>query len=1810
MRRLTGVKRPHSAGAAGAQDDVGRNGTRRTSAPPFFMNANDSGSNRLSRRHGEDGIQFAESSYTTTGAAAPALAASEVADDESPAMDNTQEVIWQASPKRFRPMQRHSTGLVHKELSIIQDMLASKENIDQTRLFEQQSDQHHANQREDESSVRSIDGSNNWSDKNGDDLKHSHKDQEHPLLQQQPRASFSSSLLRNLLFRKSPAINRHACKTSTGDSINEKSSMSKCTKKSPSVHKREQAETAGEDSVAEDIEGCLKNGRCLPLSVGKRSKPGLGQPSRLSLIDPPKLKNENLSGLDIGAGKDGLWTGNVNTDSSCLGAASSGVDELAKSLRPELFSKNCRTHIQQSSPSAAGPRRPRDKVSRDGPASRSWEVPQDRTTRDCVGPIKGDGATGGRRFLDILEQIEEKLSQEEDGGGEIRADKDSGPNSAPVDGKKESERECVERQEKAKLWEEADDSNLWTDNDWAQILQLTQQAAPASSPPSALCRSVSSPKREDGAAAAKSTAPETPMETVAAAPLFTATQILDQPSPSPSCVQERPLEIPAAPPQHGVISLPTPSPADDAYPGLEEAKGYSRYRVEDVQGGPQGDDSLVVDALHLASGQRVNLLVGPPWSLECPPQRGNLVHIISTDPRTTDCDQHGRRKDGLLTVVDRTRNHLVLHPDFLVSPSSVIAGLRCDRRAVLQFFMSSSSGSSPVTMMGNLKHSLIQTTLLLLNERDRLLPRLADGSIVEEIERVADHVIQRFRVQLYGLRVPEAEARQELLDLIRPLVEWARLLYLSPPQDRQHAGGAGIPEVQVQRVQHVEESIWSSTYGLKGNIDATLGAVPQGSVRQQQSLEEHRRNDGEREQLLPLELKSGSAINETEHRGQVMLYGLLLQDRYGHAGRSRMASARQNARARAGDSGLLAYLRTTGVETRTVAGRESEIRQLLIVRNRVAQACMQAGQNPGRPLPPVLAHPGGCSKCFQVAECMVYHQAFEDGTAQSSAIGQLFDDLTGHLQEDDRVYLRKWDRLIGLEANASVRTGRELWHRRGAAQEERTSRCFSDMVCNKAKALKEMDGPAYLYRFARRTWEDAGRSDPAAGGAKMKGGEGSRVARSLHEMAIAVGDRVLVSTESLVVAGDSAGLTEWLPFQHVNLTSGNVSAISETAVEVVCSKAIAVPGYPDFSFASSSTSQAGNGQAAHHVSRGLVVAYQDDFRDVGLPQLPASKDVVVFRIDKDNTLMNFTTMRSNVMSLFTGPVENAKKGTDVHAHKEPRPKGGLRLVPTAGDEKRRRLIVHLQPPSFSQKPCPVPFDAVTLLRQQGSREVRGCGEKQLREEFSRLNPDQQRAVEKVLTAQDMALLLGMPGTGKTWTIAFVIRALVLTGKSVLITSYTHTGVDTVLLNLRECQVPFIRLGRAAQVQSALHDSLLEANDGLASMAALDAKLGTAQVVATTCLGVRHAALASRRFDVCIVDEAGQILEPVCLGPLRLATSFVLVGDHNQLPPLVASPLAAEDGMGESLFSRLSQAHPQAVQCLTFQYRMNGDIMSVCNSLAYANQLQCGDDSVANAKLELPRFDRLRILRADGACEVQIGKTGWLEESFAPHRSVLFLDTDGISLNPLEDGLVKALVKQEDAPIDIVKLRGNEGCVDDPTRRLEERMQSEGRPRWKHDQTCPSNLTNPTEARLVAQLVTALVLGGVPAENVAVISPLRSQLKLLRRRLQHVKNLEINTVDKLQGMDRDCIIISMVRSNAEGVVGHLLQDRRRINVAVSRARKKLLIVGSATTLGKASTTCELVDLMKARGWILSLPPKAHELYDERNLDAVSLLTATQ
>lgn len=122
------------------------------------------------------------------------------------------------------------------------------------------------------------------------------------------------------------------------------------------------------------------------------------------------------------------------------------------------------------------------------------------------------------------------------------------------------------------------------------------------------------------------------------------------------------------------------------------------------------------------------------------------------------------------------------------------------------------------------------------------------------------------------------------------------------------------------------------------------------------------------------------------------------------------------------------------------------------------------------------------------------------------------------------------------------------------------------------------------------------------------------------------------------------------------------------------------------------------------------------------------------------------------------------------------------------------------------------------------------------------------------------------------------------------------------------------------------------------------------VVATTCLSVAHPLLSRRRFDYCIVDEAGQITQPVCLGPLRCADVFILVGDHNQLQPVVKSREARDKGMSVSLFRRLCEAHPEATVQLRYQYRMNEDIMLLSNTLVYDHQLLCGSQSVAMVRV--------------------------------------------------------------------------------------------------------------------------------------------------------------------------------------------------------------------------------------------------------------------
>ncbi|MCJ1304407.1 Tripartite DNA replication factor [Hypocenomyce scalaris] len=434
-----------------------------------------------------------------------------------------------------------------------------------------------------------------------------------------------------------------------------------------------------------------------------------------------------------------------------------------------------------------------------------------------------------------------------------------------------------------------------------------------------------------------------------------------------------------------------------------------------------------------------------------------------------------------------------------------------------------------------------------------------------------------------------------------------------------------------------------------------------------------------------------------------------------------------------------------------------------------------------------------------------------------------------------------------------------------------------------------------------------------------------------------------------------------------------------------------------------------------------------------------------------------------------------------------------------------------------------------------------------------LNVDQKCAIEKVMSAKDYALVLGMPGTGKTTTIAHIIRALAAQGKSILLTSYTHTAVDNILLKVRNDNIGILRIGAVAKVHTEVQE--------FADLAAVPKKSVeelkrsyTQQVVATTCLGINHPIFNQRVFDYCIVDEASQITLPVCLGPIRMARIFILVGDHYQLPPLVQNKEAQEGGLDISLFKLLSEKHPSSVVSLEHQYRMCEEIMTLSNTLIYNGRLKCGTSVVAQRSTTIPNITALK----------QHHHTS--RSTFSPSQQTICLGADAgfCWLRDLIDPKVKAYFVNTDPLV--------------PTSREEARG---------------SRVVNAAEATLCAQLVESLITTGVPPTDIGVITLYRSQLALLKQNLRHRGEVEMHTADKFQGRDKEVVILSLVRSNEHKNVGDLLKDWRRVNVAFTRARTKLLVLGSRETLVGNDLLKDFLELMDQRGWRYDLPKGALE-----------------
>ncbi len=375
------------------------------------------------------------------------------------------------------------------------------------------------------------------------------------------------------------------------------------------------------------------------------------------------------------------------------------------------------------------------------------------------------------------------------------------------------------------------------------------------------------------------------------------------------------------------------------------------------------------------------------------------------------------------------------------------------------------------------------------------------------------------------------------------------------------------------------------------------------------------------------------------------------------------------------------------------------------------------------------------------------------------------------------------------------------------------------------------------------------------------------------------------------------------------------------------------------------------------------------------------------------------------------------------------------------------------------------------------------------------NEAQNEAVTLAVNAEDFALIHGPPGTGKTYTLARTVRALVDRGERVLLSAFTNRAVDNAIEAL-EAQgfTDVVRWGSERGVREDMQTYRLERGGDPRERAAA---LRDATVVAATTAACGSRVLREQAFDTAIVDEAGQLTEPGTFLATNLADRFVLVGDHQQLPPVVR----AENELRTSLFERLIETQPDASVMLDRQYRMNQRIQYFPSEEFYDGGLRPATGSVAG-------------------------------------RSLASLD--GVSVEKLPP-----------------ELRDPVSFVD-----------SDGR---------ADGNTNPREADRVADVVEAFVGAGVDRDDIGVIAPFRAQVAELSKRLP---GMAVDTVDRFQGSAKEVVVISFVASG--DLDSPIFEDHRRINVALSRAKRALVLVGDRDALGSEPLYERMLEWATRRG----------------------------
>ena len=468
--------------------------------------------------------------------------------------------------------------------------------------------------------------------------------------------------------------------------------------------------------------------------------------------------------------------------------------------------------------------------------------------------------------------------------------------------------------------------------------------------------------------------------------------------------------------------------------------------------------------------------------------------------------------------------------------------------------------------------------------------------------------------------------------------------------------------------------------------------------------------------------------------------------------------------------------------------------------------------------------------------------------------------------------------------------------------------------------------------------------------------------------------------------------------------------------------------------------------------------------------------------------------------------------------------------------------------------------------------------------FPWLNPTQERAVNEVLWAKDVAIVHGPPGTGKTTTLVEAINETLMRESQVLVCAQSNMAVDWISEKLVDRGINVLRIGNPTRVNDkmlgftyerrfeshadypqlwAIRKAIRELRknrkkgsenyhqkmDRLKSRAAeielrINAELfGEARVIACTLVGSAHHLLEGMKFGTLFIDEAAQALEAACWIPMKRASRVILAGDHCQLPPTVKSIAALRAGLGKTLMERIAENKPEVVTLLKIQYRMNDEIMRFSSDWFYGGKVESA-----------PQIKYRSVLDYD--------------------HPITWIDTSN------EENQIT--IEGEDAPEDSASTSSSASASNQNSDlNFKEQFVGES---FGRINKAEAELTLLTLAEYFTKIGKRRVLE--ERIDVGIISPYRAQVQYLKKLIKkyeffkpYRRLISVNTVDGFQGQERDVILISLVRSNDEGQIG-FLKDLRRMNVAMTRARMKLIILGNKNTMTKHPFYKKLWEYVKA------------------------------